>query len=217
MIRSTLVIALISASALSGQTPPAERQSASEYPANASAGPAAIGAEFLARSVPAKGGVLFARDYLVFDIGIFPKPGPPLAVSNGQFTLVINHARIPLETHTPGTVAASMEYSDWEQHPELNASATVDGTGVGTPQTWPGQRFPGDGRADPHPGRPVAITSSSESLDEQVAHVSLPGGIFSGPVRGCIYFQYKGKVKRIHSLRLLWDGPAGAHTELTLR
>ncbi len=217
MIRSASLIAVISAGVLVGQTAPAERQSASEYPASASAAPAAIGAEFLARSVPAKGGVLFARDYLVFDIGVFPKPGPPVTVSNGQFSLIINGAKIPLETHTPGTVAASMQYSDWEQHPELNASATVDGTGVSTPQTWPGQRFPGDGRADPHPGRPVAITDSSEPLDAQVAHVSLPTGTFSAPVRGCIYFQYKGKVKRIHSMRLLWDGPAGAHTELTLR
>ena len=216
-MRGLLAIALTASAVLFGQASQVERQSASEYPANTSAPHVEIGAEFLARSIPVQKGVLFARDYLAIDIGVFPKPGPPVGVGSGQFTLVINREKIPLQTHSPGMVAASMEYPDWEPHTGLTAGVDVEGVDVGTPQTWPGRRFPGDGRADPHPGHATAEVDSSESLDDQVLHVSLPSGEFSRPVRGLIYFQYKGKVRKIQSLRLLWDGPAGAHAELALR
>ncbi len=51
-----------------------------------------------------------------------------------------------------------------------------------------------------------------ESIERRVLAVSLPEGEKTMPRAGLIYFPYRGKANKIHSVQLLYDGPMGKYT-----
>ena len=83
-------------------------------------------------------------------------------------------------------------------------------------------RFPGDptgqSRAPKSPrvdtDDPNVPQRETLSVDEVVQRSALPEEPHSSPVSGFLYFPFTGKLKKIKSLEILYDGPYG---EATLR
>lgn len=201
----------------SGTTP---KPQPGDYPAHAQPGQVALGAEYLVHSFFLRGQTFVTPDYLVVEVAVYPPKGEALAVSSGEFTLRLNGKKQVLFAQSPGFVAASLKYPDWERRGALEVSGGVGDTGVilGRPERV--ERFPGDPRPRQTrlPAPPKAPAPQDPSgLDQQppvraeeaLVEAALPEGKAAGPVSGYLYFAYKGKIKSIRTLELLYDGPAG--------
>jgi len=188
------------------------RVKASDYPVHGAVPEMEIGAEYLVHSVPADNGYYFADDYLVVDVGIFPSTQQGVRISAERFRLRINKGKSELAPSTPGTVAASLKYPDWERHPNTTAQA---GPVILAPSQV--ERFPGDPRQTtpmPQPAPKQEDPSGGEqavrhSMEEMIANAALPEGETDKPVRGCLFFHYRGKMKSIKSLELVYDAGDG--------
>ncbi len=218
-----LAAALVSTGVYAGEP----RPQPADYPVHAVLGKAALGAEYLVHTVSGRNQSFLARDYLVVEVGLYPAKGTTLVVSNSHFTLRLNGKKSVLIAQPPAFVAASLKYPDWEYRPSVIAVAGVGDAGVilGRPQRT--ERFPGD----PVPSRerlpdpPKAPSPQDRSglektpvrPEEVAVEEALPEGEISRPVRGYLYFHYKGKTKSIRSVELVYNGPGGAAGTITLR
>lgn len=213
-----LGLALFAVLAVRGQGTQPKSQPAG-YPAHARAGAISIAAENMGHSLATAEGAILVNDYLVIEVALYSDQ--PFAISSGQFTLHRAGRKQVLLPQTPGIVAASLKYPDWEQRPTL-----VGGVGVGDGEITLGRpapvgRFPDDRRAqsripggiprapDP-PDRSGADKPPPTSIEEVVSRSALPEGEVHPPVSGFLFFPYKGKLKAMRDLELRYEGPAGA-------
>lgn len=129
------------------------REKPGDYPVQAPTPEGIVAAEYLVHSFPTPQGVYFTKGYLVVEAAVFPSAKDPLMITSGQFSLRLNGKRILL-AQSPGMVAASLKYADWEARPAATATAQAgDATVILGPRPSPG-RFPGDptvGRLPPAP------------------------------------------------------------------
>lgn len=192
-----------------------------DYAVNGEVAAVAIGAEYLAHSVAAKENTFVVDDYVVVEVGFYPAKGHNVQISSNSFTLRVN-GKSPLFAQTPGMVAASLKYGDWEQRPTLEGGAGVGGVGtiLGRPRQQP--RFPGD-ESSPEARQPnlprvpteVAPVERREVRGEDVVvECALEEGLTTTARRGFLYFPWKGKLKSIKSVVLLYNSDAG---NLTLK
>jgi hypothetical protein len=218
-MRAPWVLALVSASWLSGETEPKEK--ATDYPAHATAGNVSIGAEYLVHSIPAGNQTFVAADYLVVEVAVFPAKDEPAAIRGSSFTLRLNGKKLTLPPVAPGFVAASLKYPDWELHPRAEASAGVGDAGVILGRPPAVGRFPGDPTTSRLPRAPQAPPPDDrrgiereepERAEDVIAKTALPDGLVTKPVSGFVYFPYKGKAKALKSVELIYDGKAGTAT-----
>src|SRR5258708_32491339 len=94
-----------------------------------------------------------ARNHLVLDVAIFPSTQSGVNVSSSQFALRVNNKTI-LYTDSPGAVASSLKYPDWQTHPNATAQAGVGNGSVILGAPPPVARSPGARRADKPPTLP---------------------------------------------------------------
>ena len=191
------------------------REKASDYPEHAKLADREIGAEYLVHSIPVERGVLVASDYLVVEVAVFPLTPAGVTVSAGQFTLRINGKKTPVFPQSPGMVAASIKYPDYERtRPRLVAQAGPVIIGG----TQPVGRFPGD----PSARRPPPVSQAPDApdrgatekepqlpIEDQVAHAALADEHTTRPRRGLLFFPYQGKTKSIRSLELVCEPGEG--------
>ena len=213
----TAVFAVSSALAQGTKT----RPNPQAYAAVAEVRGAVIAAENFGHSLTSDHGSLLAGDYLVVEIAVFPKGPARVQFAASEFTARINGKKYSPDS--AGMVSASIKYSDWTQHGRLSGGAALGDAGVALGQPAPAGRFPGDPN-DPsrHPRSPRVDTGTDPNVpqrealpvDEVVQRSSLPEALSSGAVSGFVYFPFKGKVKKIKSLEILYEGPYG---EATLR
>lgn len=198
----------------------APRSKASDYQAHVSLPTIEIGAEFLLHSVPTDQGFYVAQDYLVVDVGVFPAAHESVKITPGQFRLRINHKTPELSPDSPGSVAADVKYPDWEQHPTVVGQA---GPVILSDPTTP--RFPGDPNAHPPIAPPLPKeadrhgidTEIRKTIDESVANAALIEASGTKPIKGCLFFRFRGKTKSIKSLELVYDGgDAGPKATISL-
>ena len=187
-----------------GQT----RTKAEEYPAHAAAGKADLGAEYLVHSLPSGTETFFVADYLVLDVGVFPKG--EINLRQGDFRLRINGS-ISLTPIAPEMMAFAIRAGDFQ------TAASGDPNGTVT-RRQPQERFPGDPQARvpvppraPDPNRPNG-PPARETANAAAIRMALPEGRYHGPEIGFLYFPYEGKTKKIKSLELLYAGDAGEAT-----
>jgi hypothetical protein len=198
------------------QSASADRRKASDYPVSASASRVELGAEFLIHAIPSSRGYYFAKSYLVVDVGVFPKPDGVVKVAAGQFTLRLNEATIPLLAQSPGMVAASLKYADWDgEQTGFSGRASVGDVGV-TNVPPPSGRFPND-RRGPNPDNGAVNPNQEDAPDHQISLAALPDALSERPVRGCVFFSSDMKAKKIKSVELEWTGSDGDHAVLKLR
>ena len=214
IVRSAAAVFVMLA-ALSAQQP-APREKAADYPAHAQLPTMEIGAEYLVHSIPVENGSYVAKEYLVVEVAVFPSTPDGVRISSEHFTLRINGKTV-LYAQTPGMVAASLKYPDWETRPNLTVQAGP--VVIGAPPVV--GRFPDDPRPPqtrlPRAPRVPDQTDSSgmgppptRTVEEAVARAALPEGPSAKPVKGSLYFPYQGKMKSIRSLELIYDRGEGA-------
>lgn len=186
-----------------------------DYPAHIQLDTVTLAAEYLVHTIPSPKGDLIARDYLVVEVAFFGPLYSRLKMSADQFTLRVNGKGSPLTAELPGMVAQSVKYPDNFGRPSVNASGTVgmgDGTVTVGPRA-PQSRFPGDGNDRTSTGAPsVTEVDAENKIEFRVQAASLPEGEKTLPRSGVIYFYYRGKIKNIHSLDLLYNGTMGKAT-----
>jgi hypothetical protein len=218
-MRGVWVVALVCASWLLGQTE--HRDKATDYPAHIIAGNISIGAEYLVHSIPAGNQTLVAPDYLVVEVAVFPARGESVHIGGDMFALRINGKKFALTSDSPGMVAASIKDPDWEQRRTAVASAGAGNAGVILGQPPAVGRFPGDPTANRVPTTPRVPDIDEqngvererpETAEEVIATTALPEGSAAKPVSGFLFFSYKGKVKSIKSVELIYQANGASAT-----
>jgi len=177
------------------------RSAATDYPAHAEWAGGSIGAEYLVHSVPTEQSMLFADNYLVIEVGVFPKNKQETPIPGITFHLMVN-GKLRIDADAPGMVAGSMSFSG-----------------------LPGQNghFPNDPTVQqplPRPPNPGAGTNSEPTepltVDDLLKHAALPATA-AKPAGGLLFFPFEGKTKKIRTLELVWEPPNAEPVTLKLR
>lgn len=201
-----------------GTTP---REKPSDYPVQVISGAVTIAAEDMGHSIPAPRGMLFAGDYLVIEVAVYSDSKEPLTLASGHFKLRLNGKKKSLLfPQSPGMVAASIKYPDWEQQRTFTVGAGMGNAGVILGQPPATERFPGDRRPAesrlPQPPRAPDQDSTGidkhpePTTDEIVQRAALAEGPVKLPVAGLVYFPFKGKLSKLKSVELIYEGPTPA-------
>lgn len=197
---------------------------ATEYPAHAAWAHFDVGVEYLLRSIPTESGSFYARDYLVVEVAIYPRKDP-VTITASRFMMRVNGSKSALFPESVEFVASSLKYPDWEVHPTVVGSAGVgDGSIiVGAPNQV--GRFPGDPTAGGPLNLPRKQPDNTDAagqpkqytpLIELLQRASLSEGEARVPRKGCLFFAFKGKLKSIHKLELLYEDGHGEHQTLRI-
>ena len=209
-INSAILTAVV---CLFAQTPGGDNASASatrgmparatpaDYQAHASAGPLTVGAEFMQHSVPTPEGLLTTEDYVVVEAGLFGPPGSRTTLSYEDFSLRINEKKNPQRSEAYALVFKSLKDPEWA--PEVSPEQQKSKTSVA---------MNGKGNAgDPPPVIHVPLKLQRE-WEARATKAAFPEGDRPLPQAGLLFFQYHGKATSIHSLELIYSGPAGKAT-----
>jgi len=215
-----LAIAVITAASVAGQgTQPKAKPE--DYPAHAMLPALSIGAENWGHGISIPSGSIVLNDYIAVEVALYADRKRSVAVSASQFTLRLNGRKSVLFPQAVGMVEASVKYPDWERHGEAVATAGSGDHEVIVGRRAPVERFPGDPRArsplpSPLPGKvpgdddpSVAKRQAPVKPEDLVRGAALPEGDLKMPVSGFLFFAYKGRLKSIKSMELIYDGPAG--------
>lgn len=218
MIRGWL-LAVFSVAISAGQgTQPKERPDA--YPARITLRKLTLAAENWGHGFITPEGSFTLGDYIAIEVAVFTPGNQPFPLRHGDFTLRLNGKGTPLLTQSPGMVAASMKYPDWERPRELVMTGGVGNADVVVGRPPKVERFPGDQRAR-HPAGEIPRVPEQEPQpgverkpklepEEVVARAALPEGTPHPPVSGYLFFPYQGKLKNLKKVELLYEGPAGS-------
>lgn len=205
-----------------GQTLPPKAKPA-DYPAHTAAGTIEIGADYLVQSVPTERGIILAPDYLIVEIGIFTERKAPFEVRSGHFSLRVNGEKGLRTPDAPGAVVAALKYATAGlNRPQITAGAGAGDVGVVLGQPAPTPRFPGDPTGGPRP-RPQAPENAGirrqddQFFEEAITQEALPEGDLRLPVAGLLYFPCTLKPRKIKSIELVYEGPAGRASLFLLR
>ena len=139
---------------------------------------------------------------MVVETGLFGAEGARIKLSVEDFTLRINGKKSTLSSQPYGFVTASLKDPEWVA-PEEAQKKEKSKTGIST-----------GGQSDSG-SMPVIIHVPIELRRAMALYVqksALPEGDRPLPVAGLIFFPYRGGVKGIHSLELLYSGPSGQAT-----
>jgi hypothetical protein len=181
------------------------RATPGDYQAKAQAGQVTIGAEFMEHGVPTAEGTLTTDDYVSVEVGLFGPAGSRVTLTPDDFTLVLTtKKKEPLPTRQFGLVIASGSLKDpeWQPPEEPKSKSKTALGGGGDDQT-----------ASNAPPPPVKIPFEVQrAMALKVQKAALPEGDRALPVAGVIFFQYRGNVKKIHSVELVYSGSAGKAT-----
>jgi hypothetical protein len=208
--RSAAIVLVWAAAGLAqhGTTP---RPAAEGYAVRVEAGPSTVAAGYLVHTVSSGGQSFLVPDHLVVEVAVYPAKGQRPVFSSGLFTLRINGKKEELFPQTPGMVAASLKYSDWERRSTTEVSVGAGDGGIILGRPHPAERFPGDRRPAETGGQSPRVEtrrtdqSGEPALEvaEAVQEWAFPDGECAGPVSGFLYFAWKGKPKSIRSLELI--------------
>lgn len=181
------------------------RSAPTEYQAHAQAGTMTIAADYIGHFVPTPEKNLTTDDYVTVEAGVFGPPGAHLTLSPNDFSLRINDKKTPLPAQ-PGTVVGhSVKDPDWvPPGAEEDKKKGQAGLHSGTKQDE-------ETLSKPHPP-PELI----HAMAVDVKKAALAEGDRPLPQGGLLYFEYHGRDKSVHSVELIYNGPAGQAT-LTLQ
>ena len=179
------------------------RASAADYQAHALAGKITIAAEFTGHGVPTPQLVLSSEDYIGVEVGLFGPAGERLQVSNADFSVRINGKKLPSPAQLVGAIYKSLKDPEWVSPDAVAAKESKGGLSTGG----------GGANQNDGPPPPVHVPIALERTWQDYAkRASLPEGERPLPQAGLLFFEYKGKLATIHSLELIYSGPAGKVT-----
>jgi len=181
------------------------RATPGDYQAQGKAGDVTIAAEFLGHSVPTSENILTATDFVVVEAALYGPPDAKLKLSVDDFSLRINGKKNPLPGEHYEVVFKSLKDPELEPTAAEIKEKTGKGSGISTG---------GNNNADTNLPPPVfhAPIAVQRGWQQRVQKASLAEGERPLPQAGLIFFEYRGKVEGIHSVELIYRGPAGRAT-----
>jgi hypothetical protein len=186
------------------------RSTPGDYQAHAVAGAVTVGAEFIGHSLPMPDGSTYTtEDYVAVEMGLYGPAGARLKISVDDFSLrVLAKKMKPLPSQPVGMVFRSLKDPVWE---DANAVAAKEKEKSNTSISTGGKS------GEKEPVAPVHMPLDLQrAMQQRVQRVALTEGDRALPQAGLIFFPYHGKVEKIHSMELVYAGPAGTAT-LTLQ
>ncbi len=175
------------------------RANPTDYQAHTQVGAVTIAAEFTGHSVPRPQGPLSTEEFIVVETGLYSAPDAKITLSPDNFSLRINGKKGALPSQPYGMVVRSVKDPEWAPPKPPEKSKSSIGTGGG-----------GDSNSPP-PVVHVPI-ELQRAMANDVHMAALPEGEHPLPQAGLLFFQYRGKTQSIHSLELIYNGPAGKAT-----
>lgn len=171
------------------------RTAPTDYPVQGKVGMFTIAAEFDGHGVPAPEGTLSTEDYVVVEVAFYGPPGSHLAMSFNDFSLRINGRKNPAPGESYERVGTNVKDPEWTppEPVEKTSSTSIGGGDNNSPP--------------PEPPKPPAELRHAWAL--RVKKAALVEGDRPLPQAGFLYFPYGGKEKGIHTLELIYSGPAG--------
>jgi hypothetical protein len=185
------------------------RAAPADYQAQAPAGTVTVAAEFIGHSIPTPDGSTYTtEDYVAVETGLFGPSGARLKISIDNFSLRVYAKKMTSLPSQPfGMVFRSLKDPVWEDSVAVEAKAAKSGNGIST----------GGKGGEKEPAAPVHMPLELQrAMQQRVQKTALPEGDRALPQAGLIFFPYRGKVAGIHSIELVYTGPAGTAT-LTLQ
>jgi len=193
-----------------------------DYEVHGQTGSLGIGAEFTVHSFGRGEQMFIAKDYLVVEVALFPAKATTFEMHGGDFALRINGKKELLAASDVTAVVADMQHPEFQQQklPNAEVGGGVNGVGVtmgGPPYDHP---FPGSQMPAPQPPPRVEIPKDNpsgvqaEPVDpyEVLRETAIEEGQHHAPISGFLYFHFRGNVKSIKTLELVYR-----HTVLKLR
>ena len=176
------------------------RAAPADYQAQAQVGTVTIAAEFKGHSVPTLERPFTDEDYVAVEVGLFGPAGTRTKISADDFSLRVNGRKTPLPSRQFGLVLSSLKDPEW-QPPDQGEKKSKGGLSTGGSGT------------DSAPVTPVHMPIELQrAMELQVKKAALPEGDRTLPQAGLLFFSYRGKTTGIHSLELIYEGPAGNAT-----
>ena len=178
------------------------RAAPADYEAHAQAGTVTVAAEFKGHFVPTPEGTFSTDDYVAVETGLFGSPGERLKLSIEDFSLRINGKKALLSSQPYALIFGSLTDPEWAP-PEAAESKSKSKTSIGGG---------GGGAGEPPPPPPKMPLELRRAMQQHVQGAVLREGDRALPQAGLIFFEYRGKTQKIHSLELVYTGPAGKAT-----
>jgi len=189
------------------------KKSAREYAASARLPDFELGAEYHGRTFFSDGKAYDSGDFLTVEVAIYP--AKPVQVRISQFALRLNGRKELIYAQPPGLVATAFRLQPWDETRRrvvVGAGTPDGGILVGAPA--PGPRFPGD-RGSPQGPAPRAPKPDYEgkidreqepAYDEILKREGLAEIEATKPLRGYLFFPYRGKLAKLKSIDLVLLG-----------
>jgi hypothetical protein len=193
-----------------GQTPEIKglppRAAPSDYQAQAKAGTVTLAAEFAGHAVPTSDGTFETEDYVTVELGLFGPADARLTISADDFSLRINGKKMPVPSQPYVSIVKSLKDPNWVPPDPGEGKSKSKGGITG------GGGGGGGGGNDPPPPPPKMPFELQRAMALKVQKAVLSEGDRALPVAGLLFFSFRGKTDGIHSLELIYSGPAGKAT-----
>lgn len=154
-----------------------------------------IAADFKGHNVPTEDAPYTSEDFVVVEVALF---GPRTKISMEDFSLRVNGKKGAIPTQSYVEAFKTMKDPEWEPPKSEAKSKTSIGGG--------GQN---DSSPPPVVHMPLELR---RAMQQRVVKAALPEGDRTLPQAGLIFFPYRGKESGIHSVELIYSGPAGKAT-----
>jgi hypothetical protein len=181
------------------------RATPGDYQFRVQTGSVTVCAEFMGHGVPTEeGGPYNTESYVVVEAALFGAPGAKIQLSYKDFSMRINGKKQAVPSQPYVTVFPNLKDPEWEP---LASATNLAATSVGGAGGSQSDRF-----KQAPPKMPMALR---HVMEQRVLKASLSEGDRALPQAGLLFFEWHGETKGIHSMELLYSGPAGKAT-LTL-
>jgi hypothetical protein len=180
--------------------PISPRAAPTDYASQGKAGDFTIAAEFMGHAVPTPDLMLNDEDYVVVEAAIYGPPNSHIQMAFNNFSLRVNGKKNGLPSQSFVVLGKSLKDPEW-QPPEAPAAKKSSSLSTGGGQS--------DSSLPQIVHVPVPLQRSWELHADKA---SLPSGDRPLPEAGLLFFPYRGRTQSIHSLELIYEGPAGKTT-----
>jgi hypothetical protein len=174
------------------------RAAPTDYQAQAKAGSVTIAAEFMGHSVPTPDAIYNTDDYIVVEVGLFGPPNATARLATEDFSLRVNGSKKVLPNQPYELAFKSLKDPSWQPPKTDDKSKSSFSTNGG-----------GGDSGEPPPLPPKMPLELRRAMEQHVLRAAMLQGDRPLPQAGLLFFEYRGKIKNITSLDLIYNGAAG--------
>jgi hypothetical protein len=177
------------------------RATPGDYQYHVQAGTLTMCGEFMGHGVPTEeGGPYSTENYVVVEAALYGAPGARIQLSYKDFSLRINGKKQAEPAQPYVTVFPNLKDPEWEPPSSAISQATTSISGAGGSQS---------DRTKVVPKMPMDLR---HTMEQRVLKASISEGERALPQAGLLFFEYHGETKGIHTMELIYSGPAGKAT-----